>query len=279
MLERALQIQMYVINFFVRIASTYASVLSDPHSRLNFPPADKTRVPQEQRKRAAPREQWRPQIVVDDIAGGAHTSTSSVEAESSSPQMAQQHAELEQYWRSVQSGESRQMQRGFTLASAASSSRAGRGSVARQLADAAYECRSKVHCASAEASKHALLARNSNIVVETVGGSVQFRGFSRLENSPTSRGSAGGGRNRVVRNVRIDMHGVDVRNALLFTGSLLDYCKKSTTGEGYEVRLIVGKGNHSVRGVPRLKPALKKFLQGRNIRLMTSIDSEVIFFM
>lgn len=178
--------------------------------------------------------------------------------------------QLEQYWRRVQVGETRQMQRGFTLASLG-------GSMARQLAVTAHERRANVHCASTEASKHALLARNRHILVDSDNGRLRFRGLVNVESLPmTARGTRGLPW-KAAKVVRVDLHGVDVRNAVQFVDSLLTYCR-DTSSFTYEVHLIVGRGSHSIGGVPRLKPALKSFLQSRHVVVQSSSEGEIHFF-
>jgi hypothetical protein len=258
---------------FLFAASTYASVLTDPHRRLApTPTSDSSRAP----KSHAPTQPWAPRIVVSDSEGPSRNSSTWSSEDglswSSSPQQRQQqHAQLEKYWRDVQCGESRHMQRGFSLAALG-------GPAAKTLSEAAHESRANMQCASTEASRHALLARNTNIMVDAHGGALRFLGFTHVE-SPGRTGScqAVTGRHKAItRSEHIDLHGVDVRNALQFTDSLLQFCSRGNGGH-YEVHLIVGKGNNSLGGIARLRPALKTHLQRRNVKAVSSTDSEVVF--
>ncbi|KAF8444637.1 hypothetical protein L210DRAFT_3530407 [Boletus edulis BED1] len=58
----------------------------------------------------------------------------------------------------------------------------------------------------------------------------------------------------------VDLHGLFVKEAIAYAEKAVTDARQS----GYpEIRLIVGQGNHSEKGIPRLKPALQEDLQMR----------------
>lgn len=246
-----------------RPGSTYASILTDPHRRPISAPAPTSSARASTSTKPQP---WAPRIVVSETSQSDALFNAEGSSFNSPQQRLQQHSQLEKYWRDVQSGESRLMRQGFSLAALG-------GSSAKRLAEAAHASRTNMQCASTEASKHALLARNSSLLVDSSGGTLRFLGFSGKD-SP--KGVTSSGRQKARSVVYIDLHGVDVKNALQFTDSLLQFCHKGDRDQ-YEVHLIVGMGNNSAGGIARLRPALKTYIKNRSIKAIPSPDSEVAF--
>ncbi|KAF8135389.1 hypothetical protein EV363DRAFT_792374 [Boletus edulis] len=58
----------------------------------------------------------------------------------------------------------------------------------------------------------------------------------------------------------VDLHGLFVKEAIVYSEKAVSSARQ----RGYsEIRLIVGQGNHSEKGIPRLKPALQEDMQMR----------------
>ena len=76
----------------------------------------------------------------------------------------------------------------------------------------------------------------------------------------------------------IDMHGVDVRSAVQFVKSLVETCYRAGNHHHVCISLIVGVGNHSIRNIPRLKPAIVNFLKNTSmIKMMGGAEGKIDF--
>lgn len=162
---------------------------------------------------------------------------------------------LATYWRHVHEENKKHMLRSFSAASCTRS----RDSVAN-----AQRFKHSMYHAAAESAKYALLSRNPHILVENSSSSghfVQFKGF--VKSTPKKM-------------ISIDMHGVDVRSAVQFVKSLIDTC--CGAGHYKNFSLIVGVGNHSIGNIPRLKPALLKYLQSNiMVKLLGGLEGTIDF--
>lgn len=91
--------------------------------------------------------------------------------------------------------------------------------------------------------------------------------------SPVAVASAGGGSGSVRQQLtrEVDLHGVRVLQALMLVESMVDYyrrryCSASSSGRrGVTLRLIVGRGLHSVGGLSRLRPAVAKYCRDEGL--------------
>jgi DNA-nicking Smr family endonuclease len=61
--------------------------------------------------------------------------------------------------------------------------------------------------------------------------------------------------------IRIDLHGLTVREALTITEELVS----TYHGSQRKLYLITGVGNHSIRGIARIRPAVKTFLSQQGV--------------
>lgn len=121
----------------------------------------------------------------------------------------------------------------------------------------------QMYRAAAESSKFELLTRNPSIRVAVNNAHfVEFLGFT-TKHTPK-------------KVISIDMHGVDVRSGVQFVKSLVEKCHRG--GSRVSISLVVGVGNHSVRNIPKLKPAVTRFLQNNSIvRLMGCVEGRIDF--
>jgi len=58
----------------------------------------------------------------------------------------------------------------------------------------------------------------------------------------------------------VDLHGLYVKEAIAYSEKAVSGARR---GGHSEIRFIVGQGNHSEKGIPRLKPALQEAMQTR----------------
>lgn len=157
------------------------------------------------------------------------------------------------YWRNVHQENKRHMLSSFAAASTTRS---------RDTVDTATRFKHSMYHAAAEASKFSLISRNPHVRVGNSSGYfVEFLGF--VKNTPKKM-------------ISIDMHGVDVRSAVQFVKSLIEFCHRA--GNHVNISLIVGVGNHSIRNIPRLKPALMNFLQSNSVvKLLGGAEGKIDF--
>lgn len=164
------------------------------------------------------------------------------------------YQEMASYWRHVHQECKKNMLHGFSAAAHTRSK--------RTIACAQQFKRDMYH-AAAESSKFELLMRNPNIKVVVNRGS--FVEFIAFETKYTPK-----------KVISIDMHGVDVRSGVQFVKSLVEKCHRA--GNRVVVSLVVGVGNHSVRNIPKLKPAISSFLQNNAmVKLMGCVEGRIDF--
>lgn len=141
------------------------------------------------------------------------------------------------------------------------------------------------------AAKCALEKNNRNILVAiSLNGKIEYRGSSDSNNNNTSGNN--GNNNAYYNNIdssnnkevpyikniiliTFDFHGLYVKECLEFTDSILSYYNDTYYSQKRVIlRFIVGKGNHSIGKVSRLGPALKRFLNVKQISY-TVLDGEI----
>lgn len=135
------------------------------------------------------------------------------------------------------------------------------------------------------AAKYALEEKNPHLnIVITPSGKIQFNGFSQNtdfhgnQNVSTGRGVRNGDREFELRghSKRIlietfDLHGLLVREAIQLVASIFLFHGE----EGRMIlRFIVGRGNHSMGGISRLGPALRRYFDSRGVSY-TVLDGEI----
>lgn len=222
-------------------AVSYASVL-----RTEVGPEIPSPYPEEfiETEVIAPSQPWKPSIVVVPLESQFHSDMA--------PQSPQGHLEQEQYWRSIQSEHRKSISRLITA-----KSKDGFRSIPAMCHEASR--------ASAEASKHALLARNPGLVVGIEHNTLHFYGFNDRHIKLTTSSPS----SRTPFEFSIDFHGVDVLSSVQFINSVLSYLKSSNVLANRKcvIHLVVGRGSHSKGGVSRLKPALKSFLLRKGYRI------------
>lgn len=184
-----------------------------------------------------------PRITVDVSGGGG----------SRGHDRSQSAQQMASYWRSIHHDSKQNMLQCFSAASLTRS---------KNTVATGQRYKHDMFHAAAESSKFELLARNPHVLVGNRGGHfVEFLGFAR---SPQ-------------KGVSIDMHGVDVRSAVQFVKSLVEKCYRSG-GDPVSVSLVVGVGNHSVRNIPKLRPAVMSYLKGSPmVKLQGCVEGRVDF--
>lgn len=135
------------------------------------------------------------------------------------------------------------------------------------------------------AAKYALEDRNPNLNISmSKSGRIEFMGFQQNtdfhgnQNIQTLKNIRNGDKDlellgyskKIIINT-FDLHGLLVREALQFITSIFQYYGSE---ERRILRFIVGRGNHSIGGISRLGPALKKYFDNRNIS-HTDYDGEI----
>ena len=124
--------------------------------------------------------------------------------------------------------------------------------------------------ADVNAATCALKANNPgiNVYANNVSRVIEYRGYPGGETWLTPDNSSSGRK----LSVKIDLHGLVIREAITFLDSLLVHYRVSSSAPSrvdgapivgkrmFVVTLVVGKGIHSVGGVARLGPALSKHL-------------------
>jgi hypothetical protein len=231
---------------------SYASVLqSEPVPDLPSPSYEAENI-----QTSLPSKPWKPSIIVVPLETQLYDEIS--------PQSSQTHLQQEQYWRAVQSEQQKNISRLLTVRS-----KDGIRSIPSVCHD--------IQQASLIASKHALLARNPGLLIridesKNNNNSLLFCGFNENYISTSiSRNNSNS------FEFKIDFHGVDVRNSIQFLNSIL--CHMSSTSSKFHSRkiiihLVVGRGSHSQGGIPKLKPAIKSFLQRKGYKL-SILESEI----
>jgi hypothetical protein len=134
------------------------------------------------------------------------------------------------------------------------------------------------------AAKYALEAKNPNLTVSiSESGKLEFSGFAQKrdlfhgnQNAQNNLRNDGddielSGRGKKILIELFDLHGLLVREAIQFVNSIFNFYG---TQHRMIFRFIVGRGNHSIGGVARLGPALRKYLENRNIPY-TTFDGEI----
>ena len=146
-------------------------------------------------------------------------------------------------------------------------------------------CKQKVLIYGNMAAKCALEERNPNLNISmSESGKIEFMGFTQNvdfhgnQNIQTLKNIRNGDNDlelsQFSRKMMIDtfdLHGLMIREALQFITSIFQYYG---TIDRRILRFIVGKGNHSIGGISRLGPALKKYFRERNIS-HTDYDGEI----
>lgn len=157
------------------------------------------------------------------------------------------------YWRNVHQENKQHMLNSFAAASSTRS---------RDTVVTAQRFKHCMYHAAAESSKFAILSRNPHVKVSNSSGCfVEFLGF--VKNTPKKL-------------ISVDMHGVDVRSAVQFVKSLVETCY--CAGNHVSISLIVGVGNHSIRNIARLKPALVSFLKSNSVvKLLGGVEGKIDF--
>ena len=161
--------------------------------------------------------------------------------------------DLALYWRNVHEQSKKNMLQCFSAATITRS---------RNTVVTGQHLKHEMYRAAAESSKFELLSRNSGIRVSVNGHFVEFLGF---ESKHTPK-----------KVISIDMHGGDVRSGVQFVKSLVEKCHRA--GSRVNISLVVGVGNHSVRNIPKLKPAVTRYLQNNSmVRLMGCVEGRIDF--
>ena len=134
------------------------------------------------------------------------------------------------------------------------------------------------------AAKYALEAKNPNLTVSiTESGKLEFSGFAQkrdlfhgIQNAQNNFRNGGddfelSGQGKKVLIELFDLHGLLVREAMQFVDSVFNFY-----GVQHRMifRFIVGRGSHSIGGVARLGPALRRYLENRNIP-HTCLEGEI----
>jgi hypothetical protein len=144
-----------------------------------------------------------------------------------------------------------------------------------------------------------LLRRNNpGIIVDQIGGFIgklEFKGFESCSNysiynaqsefivNPRKMPSERNGSQRGSHSfdIKFDLHGLLVQEAIEIVDSILQYYIKchsnysacSSRLKRINVHFVVGLGRHSANGLPKLKPALMRFLKSQSFKTISDVHS------
>lgn len=185
--------------------------------------------------------------------------------------------EDELYWRTVASDGGKLMKAAFHSAAQTRSAK---------HSESGYEYRNDMVVASCRAAQFALRGRNPHIVVGSndIEHLCLFLGIRRNQRNVMIAGV----KSSMERVLKIDLHGLFVREALLFIQSILDYFKSTSVKEFIDyvmesqerarfiiVIFVVGKGNNSVNNIARLGPAVAKLLSAQQVSFTRCGEGEM----
>jgi DNA-nicking Smr family endonuclease len=144
---------------------------------------------------------------------------------------------------------------------------AGEAEAARWRAEADRQAQLRNDCF--ERSKKAYAAGDGALAKQL---SLEGKEHDRLLKEANQRASDAvfAAKNAVVKEDEIDLHGLQVKEAIERTEARLDACMRE--GRDHLV-IIVGRGNHSVNNIPKIKPAVQSMLRKYEAQLTAELDT------